>query len=268
MNKQNRFLIILLFFIESAIVMAHNVGYNKNLNSRNENGLQNHENELNLKFLDVATGYAIIPENIEISQKDDIKTKYKISNKKISQNGTISLTMRNGMYDVVVNAKGYKSLTTDLELNNQTLNVNLNLEPLALLDELTPTHIQTLHRTDAMVIIGFVADDFSGKPLGKVTIYTADKKVRTSSNENGFFQIIIPLPENNNAVENRGTLFFIKNNYVTEVRQKFDLYPKGDLGFKIRMKKGKGINKENIIEDREVTRITIDKITDFLPIEK
>jgi len=228
--------------------------------------VQQGQSKLNLRFFDEATGCVVIPNNVEIKQRENSKISCNFSNKQIASNGTVLIPLANGIYDITVFASSYKPMTTYFDLNNQTLNVNFNLVPIVPIKELSSEYIQSLHQADAMVIVGFIVDDATGMPLDKVVIYSADKIANSLTKKNGFFQLILPLAENENAVENRGTLYFKKNNYTTEVRQKFDMWPSGDVILQIRMKKGVGLNKENIIQNRDVNRLLLDKTSQ--PIKK
>ncbi|GEM_PF-1266520 len=212
----------------------------------------------NLRFLDEATGIAVVPETIEIRNKNGGKTS-QISKEQVAQNGTASIKLDNGFYDITVKAQGYEPMSSHFQLDNQMLDVNFNLVPLNPAKELSSKYIQSFHRKDAMVIVGFVADDATGKPIDNVSVYSKDKRAETVSKTNGFFQLILPLAENENVVEGRGTLLFAKGNYTTEVRENFDMWPNGDMILQIRMKKGTGNHTEDIINGREASISTLNK---------
>ncbi|GAB1453448.1 hypothetical protein MASR2M47_35040 [Draconibacterium sp.] len=228
--------------------------FNSSQDSINENA-----NELNFRFFDELTGYAVIPEYVEIKRREDGKSHRSISNGQISKNGTVIKRVANGAYDISVSAIGYLPMKTFFDLNDQTLNINFNLVPINPLNELTDLYIQSLHQPGMMVIVGCIVDDLTGKPLKKVQIYTSDKIVTTYSNEKGYFHLRIPLPEVEQQVELRGTIYFKLNNYITEVRQKFDMWSNGDAIFQIRMITGSGLNTISILENRLPSREIITK---------
>lgn len=208
----------------------------------------------NFRFLDEGTGMAVRPDKVEIKKKSDGKSFTQITKEQIDPSGTTSIKLPNASYNISVSAQGYEPMSSFFTLDNQILDVNFNLVPLNPKKELSSAYIQSFHRQDAMVIVGFVVDDAAGKPLDNVEIYSADKKSKTFSKSNGFFQLILPLAEKENAVEDRGTLFFEKGNYTTEVRQNFDMYPNGDIILQIRMNRGSGINKTDILQTRKANR--------------
>lgn len=207
----------------------------------------------NLRFQDEGTGLAVVPDNIEVRGKNGGKA-LQISKEQIAANGTASVKLDNGPYDITVKAPGYEPMSSSFQLNNQMLDVNFNLVPLNPAKELSSEYIQSFHRKDAIVIVGFIADNATGKPIENVEVRSADKKAKTFSKSNGFFQLTLPLAENENIVEERGTLFFEKASYTTEVRQNFDMWPNGDLILQVRMKKGTGLSKEDILPTRKANR--------------
>ncbi len=212
-------------------------------------------NELNLRFFDEVTGYAVVPESVEIMIRDNGNTNKDISKGQISKNGTVLKHVSNGKYDIIVKAKGYLPINTFFDLNDQTVNINFNLAPINPPKEFSIANIQSLHQSDAMVIVGSIVDDIEGNPLENVNIYTLDGIAKTRSTDNGFFQLIIPLAENEHQVEERGTINFVLDKYITEVWKDFDMWPNGDYKFIIRMKKGSGINEIKVVQNRDVIRM-------------
>lgn len=220
----------------------------------NQGVVNENANELNLRFFDELTGYAVVPEYVEIKQREDGKSHRSISSGQISKNGSILKRVANGVYDITVSAVGYLPMKTFFDLKDQKMNIHFNLVPINPPKELSDLYIQSLHKPDIMVIVGCIVDDLTGNPLTGVEVYTADKIGITYSNENGFFQLNIPLSEEEQQVELRGTIYFKLNNYITEVRQKFDMWSNGDAIFKIRMTAGSGLNSVSVLENRQPSR--------------
>lgn len=115
-----------------------------------------------------------------------------------------------------------------------------------------------MHRSDAIVVLGFIVDDLTGKPLENVIIHTVDNAAKTETNSIGFFQLFIPLPTLKDNINERNALIFEMNTYKTEIRENFDMWPSGDCIIQIRLKTGVGINKENIIKNRQPSITLID----------
>jgi hypothetical protein len=210
----------------------------------------------NLRFQDEATGIKVIPEYVTIKQRRDANVAYDVSKDKIADNGTVSVEVLNGTYDFSVSAPGYEPMVTYFEMKDQVLNVSFNLVPLHKMNELSVKNIRSQHRQDAVIILGIVVDELSGEPMGNVSVSSIDEIAKTLTNDQGFFQLTLPLASNKRKIENRGTLVFKKDNYRTEVRQKFDMWSYGDLTFRIRMTKGHGVNKIDLQQKREPYRET------------
>ncbi|HPI28997.1 MAG TPA: hypothetical protein PLS26_00595 [Bacteroidales bacterium] len=208
-------------------------------------------NILNLRFLDVSTGYFVIPDEVIITQRENKDFAMTITSEKIAENGTISISFMNGTYDINVNAPNYFSMSTFFQLTNDTLNVNFNLEPIAPLNELTDTYIQSLQAQDAVVITGVIVDEISGKPLNHVKVYLKDNTASAFSKENGYFVLSAPLPEKEAEIADRNILIFEKDDYITEIRKNFDMWPYGDAIIQIRMNKGTGTHEADIILSRQ-----------------
>jgi len=111
-----------------------------NIEQNTQNTVQN-QSELNLRFLDEATGYMVIPEYVEIKHRENEQLSHNNSRKQIAHNGTLTIKVANGVYDITVVAQGYAPMTTFFELNNQTLKVNFNLVPIKPPEELSSAYI-------------------------------------------------------------------------------------------------------------------------------
>lgn len=213
--------------------------------------------KLRLRSLDGQTGIAVIPDLIELNHRENKKIKYQFSKKDIEDNGIIVIPLLNGTYDITVSASGYRKMASLFSFNDDSLNVDFNLVSLFPYEGMTINNIQKLHREDGMVIVGFVVDDVTGKPLTNVNISTRDNIVQTETNSMGFFKLIIPLPNKKEIVDRNIVLFSI-NGYKTELIKNFDMYPNGDIGLKIRLQPGSDTIINSIISHREVEIITID----------
>lgn len=220
----------------------------------NKTEQNNNENYLNLKFIEEGTGYAIIPDKIELSDKNNSNNSFLFDNNKISKNGSFGYNIPNGNYYITVTEKNHKTMSTDFNVINQEVNLNFHLVPLTPISELSPDNIMKLHKKNYMTILGFVVDDFTGSPIENLDIYTADKTIKTKSNQKGYFQFEIPLLKNETEIKNKGVIIFNKNGYFTEELEDFDMYSEGDAIFKIRMKLGMGTNISKVIDHREVNR--------------
>jgi len=199
----------------------------------------------NFRFVDEQTGIAVVPGYISIYQMEDAKVRYFFKKDSLPDNGTLSMLLPNGTYDITVNAKGYESMTANITIFNQNQIGGLGtwrLKPLTPVRELSVDYMRSVSKPDSMAFLGFVVDDSTGKPMQDVSVYTGDNVVITHTNEQGFYQLIFPLPAHQNDVENRGTILFAKDNYITEVYKDFNMWSKGNGGYNPRMKTGSGFD--------------------------
>ncbi len=215
--------------------------------------------KLKLRTFDVYTGTTVIPDGIDVIQRENKNIGYRFDKEDVSEYGTIVIALLNGTYDIVVRATGYQTMESYFTFHNDSLSVNFNLEPLQPLTVLGSNYLTTLHRRDAMVIVGFVVDDATGQPLENVQVFSEDKKATTESGKDGYFELILPLPANYNEIIDRGKLLFEKSGYKTELRYNFDMWPSGDLILQLRLQTGTGVNTDEVIKKRDASYIIIEE---------
>ena len=196
-----------------------------------------------LRFLDSETGYAIVPTRIEFRHHTKEDLNFHIDKDRIASNGTLGQSLENGIYDIAVFADGYKEMRTYFELIDQELNVNFNLVALSPRQEYDVNRINYLHQEESVTVLGFIVDDMSGQPIPGVQIKSHNNNLLGKTNAAGYFQfqLLLPHESERNVVVDK--LFFEKDNYITEIRQNFDMYPNGDLILQLRMQLGTGINE-------------------------
>ncbi len=214
---------------------------------------ENHTSGLNLRILDVETGMAVIPSSVEFVQRENKEVRHRFSKGDISENGTIDIPLFNGTYDISVYADGYQTMTSFFTFEDNQLNVNFNLEPLSPSKFLSSDYIQSYHTRNAIVIVGFIVDDLTGKPIDGVKVSSKDKICEAISRRDGFFQLILPLADHGSEVPLRNNLQFERSGYNTEIRENFDMWSNGDLILRIRMVRGNGANKEKVLRNREAS---------------
>jgi hypothetical protein len=217
---------------------------------------------LYIRFLDVSTGYAVNPDAVDIQKRGGQAEIFRSSAKDTDPYGALEVTVPNATYDITVRKTDYLPMSTYFELYNNDLKINFNLEPLVPQKELSSKYIESLHRSDALVVVGYIVDDNSAKPLTGVKIFQEDKSTQTSSDKNGFFQFHVALPRKSDSISKRNSLVFQKNGYSTEIRRNFDMWPNGDMILQIRMKKGGGTHEEKILLNRNASITPYDNVLD------
>jgi hypothetical protein len=114
--------------------------------------------------------------------------------------------------------------------------IQVVLEPLEIPGEIRPERIRSLLRADATLILGYVVDEESGRPLSGVTVSSPSGNVSTRTDEHGFFQLHLPLPFG--ASEGFADLSFRKPGYAGEVFRNVELWPLGDWTYRVRLTRG------------------------------
>ena len=110
------------------------------------------------------------------------------------------------------------------------------LEPDAPPAELHPDTIAQLHRPDATVILGYVGDAATGRPLAGASV-TSEQGDVVETDDRGYFQIYLPCGSD----LERGTLTFQKAGFQTQRRTGIELFPFGDWIYRIQMHPGEGV---------------------------
>lgn len=214
---------------------------------------------LMLKFFDVGTGIAVLPVKVEIKSHQSDR-RYGFSRKDISESGVLNVPLEDDVYDVMVFADGYKPMSSFFSFEHNSLNVNFNLEPIQPTKQLTSLFIEQLHTKESIAIVGYVVDDDTGKPVEGVSVFSEDNKVKALSGKDGFFQLILPLPNDQSEIARRGILHFEKVGYTNEIRTNFDMWPNGDMILQIRFHRGSGNRSEEIIKTRTAAIVTIAEV--------
>jgi len=110
------------------------------------------------------------------------------------------------------------------------------LEPEEPPSELLADTIAQLHRPDATVILGYIGDAVTGRPLAGVAI-TSGQGGAVESDERGYFQIYVPCGSD----LDRGSLTFQKRGFQTQRRTDIELFPFGDWIYRIQLNPGEGV---------------------------
>src|SRR5687768_3075526 len=162
-------------------------------------------------------------------------------------NGQKVLSGAKRQHAVEVTAPGYRGMTAVVELDN-ALPAIFMLEPEQPPAELLPERIWSMARPDAMLFLGFIGDDETGRPLAGVRVRSLPSGAEAISDARGYFELFVPLPK---TAAEPVQLAFTKPGYRSEVRQNLALWPRGDWTYRIRLSRGAG---ENRIDERQTRR--------------
>jgi hypothetical protein len=110
------------------------------------------------------------------------------------------------------------------------------LEPEQPPSELHPDTIAQLHRADATVVLGYVGDAVTGRPLAGVSV-ASRQGTTVETDERGYFQIYLSCESD----LDRGSLVFQKSGFQTQRRTDIELFPFGDWIYRIQLHPGEGV---------------------------
>ncbi len=213
---------------------------------------------LQLRFLDEATGYAVIPFAVRVKHNDDARHDKVYSAREIASNGTLAVPTYGGKVDITVEAAGYEPMSSFFTLTDEDLKVNFNLVPLNPPSESTVAAIAAKHRPNAMVVTGFVVDDGTGRPVHGASVRALDRSATTTTDVRGFFSLVVPLPSGSTDLTSRNTVLFSMATYSVESYSNFDMWPEGDVIFQVRLKKGAETNHVNVLPNRGASIVVLD----------
>jgi hypothetical protein len=159
-----------------------------------------------VRFIDAATRFSIGPAQVEVAD------------------GQLTIT-----------APGYRARSLPAFPDDGIARFVI-LEPEEPPSELLADTIAQLHRPDATVVLGYVGDGLTGRPLAGVTVMSGQGDA-VESDERGYFQIYVPCGSD----LDRGTLTFQKNGFQTQRRTDIELFPFGDWIYRIQLHPGEGV---------------------------
>ncbi len=197
---------------------------------------------VSLRFLDSATGMAIIPEGLTLLDYENRQT-LPITPLESTSPDRMSFWIADGNYIATVQSDGYQPMNVRVNVAGETPPaMNIFLDPLETPSELTASYLDALRRDDATLVTGFISDAESGFPLAGARVMNPLDGTETTTNSNGYFRIYL-----DNARES-GVFRVEKNGYITQEYAGIELWPHGDWQYPIRLQPGAG--SENINEGK------------------
>ncbi len=207
---------------------------------------------------DSQTGYAVFPDEIIIIDTTPNKTVY---HKAFTREEAIKEfkggafptmpDLPQGYYKYVIQAKGYKPITSHFftgsktpkqgkqPVERQLKEVTFFLDPVETAPELKHDVLKPLSKPDSAVLVGFVVDDETGLPIQDATVRTEDRKISATTNDRGFFVIRFPLPKEYEEFP-KINVIYEKEGYRSEEVEHYELMPGGPAMTREWLKPGKG----------------------------
>lgn len=195
--------------------------------------------EIELNFFSSETGYRIEPDIIQFT--NSYNNSANISFLK-NENNSYKKVINNGSYKLISYKYGYGFVQCELNVNAGSNIYNIYFDPLIKSPMLQESRIRSLLKTDNALILGFVVDDQTGEPVFNAEVTDSKSKVIAKSSPDGYFQFYRhALCETRTFTD----LNFSGAGYKTKQFTSFEITPKTDYIFTVRLKRGSGTENIN-----------------------
>jgi len=167
-------------------------------------------------FRDSARGTVIRPDAVLIDNQMAFNT--------IDEAGRMTAAVTPGDHRVLVKARGYKDLDSrQTALADQAPNNVIMLDPEKEPDQLKPENLSKGMPADGTVIVGFVVDGDTGKPLPDAQAELIGKNVKVTSDQDGFFKLPVHMPDGKQMPDDpRGVVYTQRDFRVTKLGYGFE----------------------------------------------
>ena len=205
--------------------------------------------QVQIRFFDSATGYALQPEVSARARRTDAGEKH-FAATHIGANGRASFALEQGSHTVTAASPRHYSISGPLQVcENNPNRIEFLLDPLELPHELQTEDIIARLREGVTLVQGFIVDEDSGQPLARVRVNSIPSGAQTESDERGFYQLYIPVQNEAEQAASPASLSFEKPGFSSQDRLFLELWSRGDWTYNIRLSRGGG--RKTVDERRE-----------------
>ncbi|MCS7066603.1 MAG: Ig-like domain repeat protein [Fimbriimonadales bacterium] len=193
---------------------------------------------VNLRFLDAGTGQALTPRVavINLGTGEPIALL-----DRVQPDGRLRLLLPPGEYALSASLDGYNSIGMTLTVADEPLPpYELYLDPLAPPREVDTAFLWSLRRPGQMVVVGFVVDEQSGRPIEGVQVSVAGHRGSAITDSRGAFLLQFPVRDESGKPQRYATLQLQKVGYRTLQLERVELWSEGDWIYRLRMTPGIG----------------------------
>lgn len=154
------------------------------------------------------------------------------------ENGNLAFNSKPGEYTFIFSAPNYETIETKFLIEEEKrLNARINLTPIE--ERLSPDKWEDLSFEDVVLFYGYVVDKISGKPIPSVSIRCEHKLEEILSDNNGYFEILIPASDFTPELPPQKTrIVFEKKGYRTVIQSQYLIAGRSLL--KIALEQGEG----------------------------
>ena len=186
-----------------------------------------------IKFSDTETGFAVAVNRITVDGSPQAIT--------LVGPGRVMLSIKSGRHRVMIEAVGYRGLSTDISVSSEKNGpVDMLLSPTQPPPEISASATAGRVRSDATAIVGFVSGVDTGQPLSGVIIRTTDgSATQTTTNDRGFFALRVPIDSHHEGSQFTG-LAFERGGYISYERQNIRLAVGDVITYRVSLDIGTG----------------------------
>ncbi len=212
------------------------------------------QQELSIRFIDSATGYAVQPETVEAQPHATGLARKRLGAAQIGRNGRITLPLERGRHTLKVFSVAHNPMSGDVEVTSENAhNLDFYLDPLEAPEEVRPESVKTLQLDGFALIQGFVVDDAEGMPLAGVKVTSLPSGAQTRTDVRGFFRFYAPVQSDAETEQIPANLVFEKSGYRPLEHQHLELWSRGDWTYRIRLEHG---GERKVVDERTQRRRT------------
>ncbi|MBN1633032.1 MAG: T9SS type A sorting domain-containing protein [Ignavibacteria bacterium] len=211
---------------------------------------ENITSALTFRFFDSKSGISVIPVNIIIYDESNNEVLKNITRNDFKESSAIIISVNPGQYKFEVRAEGYSVFFSSVcATKNKNTEHNIFLDPLHINPNLKPETIQAKHKAGYTLLLGYISDENSGKPLRNVEVSSSLTNTVSYSDINGYYELYIPSVS---CDFNRyGDIKFSGPGYSINNYQYLELFPNDDIILNIKLQKGNDLIK---IDERNFRR--------------
>jgi len=203
-----------------------------------------------IRFVDSATGRAIVPGQLEARPPAGGVSQRWAGNQLTS--GRAKLNLAVGPQTLTASSAGYRSMSCEFEMTPENAyGIVFHLDPIAPPQMIQPEYLSRLHRVNETLFVGYVSAEETGEPLVGAIVRAEPSGRETTADPNGYFQMYVPVQTHAEALSSPARLGFTHPGYRGVEHRYLELWSEGDWVYRIQLQPGNG---KHIVDERPLRR--------------
>lgn len=154
-----------------------------------------------------------------------------------------NVSLPTGKYLLTINCNGYRQQIANVAVAEDNATVyEFFLSPFTKDYRAETEYVQSKVQSNQMLLNGFVVDE-NGLPIANATLTISNKQEQTTTNNEGYFEILFPLQGNEEYINFQ----ISKNGFTKNIYNNVLCWNKGDWTYQVKLRQGNN-NTTNIIE--------------------